>query len=60
MPTKFESNKIQHVDVNASYINIYIYIYNKEKHKGVNEIKNKTPKNIHSLHQEDTVNIGYE
>ena len=26
------------------YIYIYIYIFNKENQKGVNEIKNKTPK----------------
>ena len=42
------------------YIYIYIYIYNKENQKGVRDTKSKYPKNIHGLHQEDTVNIGYE
>ena len=41
------------------YIYVYIYLY-KENHKGETKSKIKHPKDIHSLHQEDTVNIGYE
>ena len=40
---------------------VSIYVYNKIKCKKEQaESKVKHPKNIHGLHQEDTMNIGYK
>ena len=44
---------------------IYIYLYNNNKNnkkckKEQTKLGIKHPKHIHGLHQEDTVNIGYQ